>query len=73
MYENDSEFMNSYMSTFFLALQGDVSGLPTYKGNQNAKIWDVFHQHMTEAIITDGNIAEILKRAQDLALRYQNE
>ena len=72
-YENDSDFMDSYMSTFFLALQGDVSGLPTYKGDQNAKIWDVFHQHMTEAIITEGDIGEILDRAQELAIRYQNE
>jgi multiple sugar transport system substrate-binding protein len=72
-YENDAEFMDSYMATFFKALQGDVSGLPTYKGNQNAKIWDVFHQHMTEAIITNGDIGEILGRAQALAERYENE
>jgi multiple sugar transport system substrate-binding protein len=72
-YENDREFMSSYMATFFLALQGDVSGLPTFKGNQNAKIWDVFHQHMTEAIITNGDIGEILGRAQALAERYQSE
>ena len=73
VYESDSTFMDSYMSVFYRALKGDVSGLPTFMGNQNAKIWDVFHQHMTETIITDGDVEEILQRAQGLAERYEKE
>ncbi len=73
VYREDAEFMDSYMATFYESLYGDVSGLPTYKGDRNARIWDVFHQHMTEAIVTDGDIEEILARAQELGEQYQAE
>ena len=72
-YQQDAEFMGSYIATFFESLFGDVSGLPTFIGERNARIWDVFHQHMTEAIVTDGDITEILNRAQSLAARYELE
>ncbi len=71
VYQQDPKFMASYMATFFKALQGDVTGLPTYPGNQNAKIWDVFHQAMTQAIVTNGNIQSILASAQAQAERYE--
>ena len=70
-YAKDSEFMNSYIATFYKTLQGDVSGLPTFKGDQNAKIWDVFHQSMVQCIVTDGDIEQILTKAQQLAEKYQ--
>lgn len=73
VYSQDEEFMDSYIATFHETLYGDVSGLPTYKGDSNARIWDVFHQHMAEAIVTDGDIEEILARAQELGERYQGE
>lgn len=66
-YADDAEYTGSYIGTFWETLQGDVSGLPTFKGDQNAKIWDLFHQSMTQAIVTDGDIVEILDKAQDLA------
>ncbi len=66
-YGDDPEFMNSYIATFYKGLMGNVSGLPTYAGNQNAKIWDVFHQHMTQAIVTNGDVQSILKKAQKIA------
>jgi multiple sugar transport system substrate-binding protein len=72
-YQQDSKFMSSYMATFFKALQGNVTGLPTYPGNQNAKIWDVFHQAMTQAIITNGDIKSILDNAQALAEKYESQ
>ena len=72
-YQQDEEFMDSYIATFYESLFGDVSGLPTFMGERNARIWDVFHQHMTEAIVTDGDIAEILGRAQRLAAQYEIE
>jgi len=73
VYSQDEEFTNSYIATFHETLYGDVSGLPTYKGDSNARIWDVFHQHMAEAIVTDGDIKEILARAQELGERYQGD
>ena len=72
-YSQDADFAASYIATFHETLYGDVSGLPTYKGESNARIWDVFHQAMAEAVVTDGDIGEILARAQELGERYQNE
>ena len=59
------------MSAVQCSLKGDVSGLPTFNGDQNAKIWDVFHQAMVQSIVTDGDIAEILGKAQNLAEQFQ--
>lgn len=70
-YGSDSVFVDSYIGTFWDTLNGEVSGLPTFKGNQNAKIWDVFHQHMVQAIVTDGDIAEIMTRAQVMAEKFE--
>lgn len=72
-YSEDPEFMDSYIATFHEALYGDVSGLPTYKGDSNARIWDVFHQAMAEAVVTDGDIQAILDRAQDAAEELQGQ
>ena len=72
-YGNDSKFMSSYMATFWKALNGNVTGLPTYPGNQSAKIWDVFHQAMTQAIVTNGDIKSILAAAQSQAETYESQ
>jgi multiple sugar transport system substrate-binding protein len=72
-YSNDPEFASSYIATFHETLYGDVSGLPTFKGDSNARIWDVFHQAMAEAVVTDGDIEEILARAQELGEQYQGD
>lgn len=73
VYQNDKKFMSSYMATFYKALEGNVTGLRTYPGKQSAKIWDVFHQAMTQAIITNGNINEILAKAQAQAVQYESQ
>ncbi len=73
MYSQDADFADSYIATFHETLYGDVSGLPTFKGESNARIWDVFHQHMAEAIVTDGDIREILARAQELGEQFQGQ
>lgn len=60
----------SYYYTFWLALQGQVVGLPTYK-SQSAKVWDIFHQNMTKAIVTDLPIDEIMAEAERRAKALQ--
>jgi maltose-binding protein MalE len=70
-YLNDKKFMSSYLATFYMGLQGQVSCLPTFKGNQSAKIWDVFCQNMTRAIVTDENIGTILANTKSIAEKMQ--
>lgn len=66
-FQNDSAFMASYMGTFYKALAGNAQGLPTFAGEQNAKIWDIFHQAATKAVVTTGDIKAILDEAQKTA------
>ncbi len=67
VYQKDNEFMNSYIGTFYKALGGTAQGLPTFAGEQNAKIWDIFHQAATRAIITKEDIKKIMDEAQKTA------
>jgi multiple sugar transport system substrate-binding protein len=67
LYQKDPDFMGSYMGAFYKALGGSAQGLPTFAGEQNAKIWDILHQAGTKAIVTDGDIKQIMDEAQRTA------
>jgi len=64
------ENKTSYYYTIWQALQGQVIGLPTYN-KQDAKVWDIFHQAMTQAIIATGSIEDIMGKAQAKAEALQ--
>jgi len=59
----DPENQKSFYYTIWLALQGQVAGLPTYN-KQNAKVWDIFHQAETRAIMSTGSIEDIMRKAE---------
>ena len=64
------ENKTSYYYTIWEALQGQVVGLPTYN-KQDAKVWDIFHQAMTQAIMTTGSIEDIISKAEAKAKALQ--
>ena len=64
------ENKTSYYYTIWQALQGQVVGLPTYD-KQDAKVWDIFHQAMTQAIMTTGSIEDIISKAEAKAKALQ--
>ncbi len=68
---DDPEFQKTYIYTFYKSLaSGDVSGLPTYN-KSSAKVWDVFHQAMSKAVVTNMSIEQILEKAQSQAEAIQ--
>lgn len=64
------EHKGSFYYTMWEALRGQVVGLPTFKV-QNAKVWDIFHQAMTKAIVTSVPVEEIMAEAQAKAEALQ--
>jgi len=67
----DPANQDSYYYTIWQALQSQVAGLPTFN-KENAKVWDIFHQLMTKAVVlTSGSVEEIMAEAQRKAEALQ--
>lgn len=63
----DQDYLNSYYGMFYQVLQGTVKGMPTF-AVQNAKVYDLFHNAVTQSVTTNGDIKKILTDAQTKAI-----
>ncbi|GJM81084.1 hypothetical protein HMSSN139_35800 [Paenibacillus sp. HMSSN-139] len=54
------------MYQHYLAMAGNVQGLPTF-AKEDSKIWQIFGEAVTKALMTNGDIKGILDEAQKRA------
>ena len=59
----DQDYMDSYYGLFFKVLQGTVKGMPTF-AVQNAKVYDLFHNAVAQAVTTGADVKKVLDEAQ---------
>ena len=62
----DYETNHPEMYQHYLAMAGNVQGLPTF-AKENSKVWQMFGDAVAKAIMTNGDIRTILNEAQKAA------
>lgn len=63
---NDYQTKHPEMYQHYLAMAGNVQGLPTF-AKENSKVWQIFGDAVTKSIMTKGDIKTILDDAQKRA------